>query len=446
MPRLPCCCRCSGLPGPAGASLTPSSARPPTRSFATTPPQSLPIVSSLTSSGRSSGPGSRGNRSLVIGESAVGSTLLYTRPFSSTSSPRARHASPDSSSIDLTFPSRPSPDPFEIFHLPRSSSASFTRAEIKSRYLDLVKLYHPDRAVASGEKGKAKEEADERFKLIVAAHELLADPKRREMYVRTGLGWGKTSGFNTGGGGGGAPSPWSQSTAEYHFRRGRPMSSRTRAGAYAYDWASNSDTWSDPYNPHFRPHYHPRGSGMSAGSAESGWKGRGVFGSNALIFLTLAFVTTLVTPLTAWHAATLGDISAPMALVPGEDPSGTGLGEAWAPRVYDGRHRDAAKNLQMARAEAKERGAEKLEAIRRRVQQLQREQAYDRALEIEAVERQHQGTGHLSLPPQPQPQPQSSLPTPKLYPLGGYMPPSGEPPALPRPRPSLPPPSTAPPS
>ncbi|BGP17645.1 hypothetical protein JCM10213v2_005681 [Rhodosporidiobolus nylandii] len=304
------------------------------------------------------------------------------RSFASSPAAKATHTV---AAVDLTFPTTPSPSPFDIFHF--SPKESLTRTQIKGRYLDLVKLYHPDRAIAAGEasggKSKGEKGAEAKFVAIQAAYELLSDPKRRELYLRSGIGWGSTSGF--GAAGGGSASPWSQSTAEYHFRRGRPMTSSTRTGAYAYDWASANETWTDPFNPHFRAH---TAGGMASNNAAAGWGGEGAFGKNGAIFLALVGATLLITPLTAW------------ATVPGEvvGPGGSN-GEAWMPRVYDKRHNDAARNLQLAREEARRLGGEKREAIKRRVEQKRREQAYERALEVQAVERQAAGTGHLALPP-----------------------------------------------
>lgn len=236
-------------------------------------------------------------------------------------------------------------------------------------------MYHPDRrAGRGGHKGKGKAvDDDHEFKAIVAAYELLSDPKRRETYLRTGFGWGG-SGRSGAGGAGGPVSPWSQSTAEYHFRRGRPMSS-SRTGRYSgtYDhWAWHAASghyggWSDPYNPHFRADeaWAERaragaaragggggaGGGMAAGSASAGWDGQGTFGRNGVVFLALMSVTLFLTPLSAWYAVP----TAPPGLdpyAPGSDgklvselEAERGGGSAWVPRVYDKRHQDAAANL-----------------------------------------------------------------------------------------------------
>ncbi|GAA6015738.1 hypothetical protein JCM10207_008781 [Rhodosporidiobolus poonsookiae] len=407
MARWACCCSCKATSRTTQALTPLVSPVPPRRNFATftsttRPRPSLSIAGTGASAAGASAPGSTTQTASTRTAPPHASTPLAfpsptSRPFSSSASAQARVADA-STSIDLTFPSKPDPSPFEIFHFRRD--APLTRAEVKSRYLDLVKLYHPDRAIAAGKdegkRGRKGKEPDYEFKLIVAAYELLADPKRRETYLRSGLGWGKTGGFGVSGGGGGPASPWSQSTAEYHFRRGRPMSNSARPGAYAYDWASG-DSWTDPHNPHFR--VHRDGAGMSASGAAAGWGGEGLLGRNGMIFLALASVTLLVTPMTAWYAVPTAPGEGPLGLGSTGPGGPGGAGEAWMPRSYDARHMSAAQNLQLARHEARTKGHEKREAIKRRVEQIRREQAYDRALEVQAVERREAGTGHLALPP-----------------------------------------------
>ncbi|KAL7343367.1 glucosamine 6-phosphate synthetase [Rhodotorula toruloides] len=304
----------------------------------------------------------------------------------------------------LPFPTKSNPSPFEIFHF--APNKALTAKEIKGRYLELVKLYHPDRraaaAVASSSsssrkgKGRAKDD-DHEFKQIVAAYELLSDPNRRAAYLRSGFGWGATAGAKT------SASPWSSSSPEYSFRRGRPMSSSARyAGTYDH-W-----TWTDPYNPHFRPEDNPfytsYRDGMAANGRAAGWEGQGVFGKNGFVFLALASFTLFMTPLSAWYAVP----SVPDgvdAFAPGDDGkrlSETGKSSnGWMPMVYDKKHQDAAANLQRARLEAQTRGHENREAIRKRVQQMKREEAFDRAQELQAIERGQSGTGHLALPAPP---------------------------------------------
>ncbi|GAA5948848.1 hypothetical protein JCM3765_003925 [Sporobolomyces pararoseus] len=304
---------------------------------------------------------------------------ISRRHFSPSSSSLAHHAT----DIDLTFPTKKNPDPFEIFHFSRNEPLN--QKAVKSRYLDLVRKYHPDRmqqsAGSKGKgKGKAKEESVE-FKQIVAAYELLSDPKKRASYLNFGLGWGGAGGRGGGGGGGaGSGSPWSQSTTEYHFRRGRPMSSRAAGDRWTGTW---DYTWTDPHNPHFRPEQ----AGGVGNPSGPGWEGRGTIGKNGVIFLGLLSITFFISPLTAWY-------SFPSVVSPEELEAENGT--AWMPRIYDKRHLDAATNLQLAREEAKQNG--KLEAFRRRARQIERERAFERAQQVQAIERSG-GTGHLALPP-----------------------------------------------
>ena len=71
-------------------------------------------------------------------------------------------------------------DPYQILAVPRTASNS----EIKTAYYSLVKTHHPD--LPSSSKPK-----DFDFKDIVSSYELLGDPKKREAYLRYGLGWTK---------------------------------------------------------------------------------------------------------------------------------------------------------------------------------------------------------------------------------------------------------------
>ncbi|PKC09726.1 DnaJ-domain-containing protein [Rhizophagus irregularis] len=70
----------------------------------------------------------------------------------------------------------PSPTPFDIFALPKTASDE----EIKSRYYELVKIYHPD---------KNCDKSPERFRKIVKAYEILNNKHKKEMYLRFGVGW-----------------------------------------------------------------------------------------------------------------------------------------------------------------------------------------------------------------------------------------------------------------
>ncbi|MCD6531821.1 J domain-containing protein, partial [bacterium] len=67
-------------------------------------------------------------------------------------------------------------DPYEVLGVSRDA----TLDEIKSAYRRLAMKYHPDR-------NPDDPEAEEKFKQIAEAYEILSDPKKREMYDRGGF-------------------------------------------------------------------------------------------------------------------------------------------------------------------------------------------------------------------------------------------------------------------
>lgn len=124
-------------------------------------------------------------------------------PFPSSHCP-LRHFSTSarrSNSIKSRHPS----SPYDVLRVPRTAS----QAEIKLQYYDLVKRLHPDRrrsaapGVSESEgssdiKGKGKlkaseagedSTADEEFRRVVKAYELLSEPKKRNAFDRYGFGW-----------------------------------------------------------------------------------------------------------------------------------------------------------------------------------------------------------------------------------------------------------------
>ncbi|KAL2163314.1 hypothetical protein VTH06DRAFT_5371 [Thermothelomyces fergusii] len=81
------------------------------------------------------------------------------------------------------WPTSPNPTPYEILGHPRDSPYN------KARYFQLAKLYHPDRYHHTSSDGIPAETKLERYRLIVAAHEILSNPQKKRLYDLYGFGW-----------------------------------------------------------------------------------------------------------------------------------------------------------------------------------------------------------------------------------------------------------------
>lgn len=181
------------------------------------------------------------------------SSFRRVRASATTTHGRTRSPNSRSTPEDLSFPRHIlNPSPYDIFRLPRTSSAS----QIKSRYYDLVRVLHPDKlSSASASSPSETSDADhltraqEEFKSVVQAYELLRDPHRREMYNRLGVGWG------------------SSNSAMFNNSRA-PPGFGARAPSTPAEWAAYA-AWSDAL----------RRGGSAGGSSNpntrSGWEFRG---------------------------------------------------------------------------------------------------------------------------------------------------------------------------
>src|SRR5256714_13836876 len=67
-------------------------------------------------------------------------------------------------------------------------SKTATDDEIKSAFRKLARKYHPDVA-------KDKKVAEEKFKQINEAYEVLSDPEKRKKYDQLGADWNQPGGF-----------------------------------------------------------------------------------------------------------------------------------------------------------------------------------------------------------------------------------------------------------
>ena len=109
--------------------------------------------------------------------------LPQCRPYAMVSDGRSRHEH-DRFPWPVVNAGSTVPTPYEIFGLQKGAPYS------KRRFYELVKLYHPDRHdYRSSGDGLAYTTKLERYRLIVAANNLLSDPVKRGAYDRYGAGW-----------------------------------------------------------------------------------------------------------------------------------------------------------------------------------------------------------------------------------------------------------------
>src|SRR5271169_4309660 len=95
-------------------------------------------------------------------------------------------------------------DYYEILGVPRTASD----ADIKKSFRKLAREFHPDVA-------KDKKRAEERFKEINEAYEVLSDPAKRKKYDELGANWKSGADFRP-------PPGWDGSSAGREFRGSGP--------------------------------------------------------------------------------------------------------------------------------------------------------------------------------------------------------------------------------
>ena len=85
----------------------------------------------------------------------------------------------------LIWPSNLNPTPYQIFNCTKGEAYS------KRRYYELCMMYHPDRFCTSREHKHTISDKvrNDRFRLVVAANEVLGDPVKKRAYDRYGIGW-----------------------------------------------------------------------------------------------------------------------------------------------------------------------------------------------------------------------------------------------------------------
>lgn len=98
---------------------------------------------------------------------------------------------------------------FKDYYRVLGVSRQASEAEIKQAFRKLARQYHPDVATD-------KKTAEEKFKEINEAHEVLSDPEKRRTYDELGADW-QNAGAGAGAAGGGNSSRAGSSGRSYHF-------------------------------------------------------------------------------------------------------------------------------------------------------------------------------------------------------------------------------------
>lgn len=134
-------------------------------------------------------------------------------------------------------------DYYQILGVPRTAPAD----EIKKAFRKLAREYHPDVA-------KDKKRAEEKFKEINEAYEVLSDPAKRKKYDELGENW--KSGADFGGAGG---SPFS---GHRTYTQGRPGGAE-----FEFEGAGFSDFFEQLFGSRFG---NPQGFSQGGGESERG--------------------------------------------------------------------------------------------------------------------------------------------------------------------------------
>ncbi|KAF6817111.1 J domain-containing protein 1 [Colletotrichum musicola] len=81
------------------------------------------------------------------------------------------------------WPTCANPTPYDVFAIDRSAPYA------KSRFAELVKLYHPDKHHAAALDALPAHTRLERYRLVVLANDILSSPDKRRAYDSWGAGW-----------------------------------------------------------------------------------------------------------------------------------------------------------------------------------------------------------------------------------------------------------------
>ncbi|KAI5793877.1 hypothetical protein DFH27DRAFT_462206, partial [Peziza echinospora] len=212
------------------------------------------------------------------------------------------------------WPTQPNPTPYQIFNFSKGEAYS------KRRYYELCMIYHPDRY---NHHVLPENVRVERFKLVVAANEVLSDEKRKWAYDRYGAGWNGQAGVGGRGSAGGTQQHDPESSYRARQRRkeeedaGKPWWRRVDwGGREGFHDPHNNATWED-WERYYAWRDGPTATagGSSSGSG-SGSGGAGtsstpldqkpIFASNSTFIILLAVFSAVGGYATLTHAQTNG--------------------------------------------------------------------------------------------------------------------------------------------
>lgn len=158
----------------------------------------------------------------------------------------ATHAGDGESHIfDSKWPKDTTPTPYSVFGFTEKTAVD--RKQLKKRYHELVKLYHPDISdnikitkTPKAEDVMSQTEKLMRFKIVTNAYEILRDESKKRLYDHTLSGWSY------------GPQGARATTRGYQYANTHGYKSNA---SYAY---YNAGTWEDLHNlNHERPKFDP---------------------------------------------------------------------------------------------------------------------------------------------------------------------------------------------